>query len=68
MKGEFCFSILHKNLDLAALIDHHAYRARPKKAQTTSSAKQSSIRSAETSDPNTALASKPSQKNTKDAR
>ena len=39
-----------KNLDLSALIDQNqAYGARPKEAQTTSSANQSSIRSAGTS-------------------
>ena len=63
------FSRLHNenNVDLSALIDYQAYRARPKKAQTTSSANQSSTRSTGTSEPNTASASKPSQKNTNDA-
>ena len=59
--------ITKKNVDLSALIDHQAYGARPKEAQTTSSANQSSIRSAGTSEPNTASASKPSHKDTNDA-
>ena len=49
------------------IYQNQSYGARPKQTQTTSSANQSSIRSAGTSDPSTALASKQSQQDTNDA-